>query len=296
MRELPSLIGLVSCACVVDTVPGVRERATVGLAMISLLAAATVLATYSFDSTNDINNIRPDFGTNYVRFVSLPAGYAQGTTAPWMPPANAASNFAIAFATGPSTNGPNYALDVRFLVSFYPTNVWMRYTTRRVHNNAGRMGVVSAGNADGNMKSIDSFYAQGQGTAWFQNSCMLPTFTNGEQWVEIRLFRFPIGGETNLWLIDNLQFYIPNPPTLTALPAAPTDLVATAASSSRIDLKWRFVSPPTGGSEIGRWTGSIFGPPAVIARTGRTKNTYSDTGLSETTEYFYVVRTFTPDP
>jgi len=73
-------------------------------------------------------------------------------------------------------------------------------------------------------------------------------------------------------------------------PAAPSNLAATAVSSSRIDLSWTEVSSETGFS-IERKTGEsgIFGE---IAQTGMNSMSYGDTGLSPSTTYFYRVRAY----
>ena len=73
-------------------------------------------------------------------------------------------------------------------------------------------------------------------------------------------------------------------------PAAPSNLAATAVSSSRINLSWTDVSSETGFS-IERKTGEsgIF---AEIAQTGMNSTSYSDTGLSPSTTYFYRVRAY----
>lgn len=74
---------------------------------------------------------------------------------------------------------------------------------------------------------------------------------------------------------------------------APTNLVATAASSSQINLSW--TAPPIGttytGFKIERAQNS-GGPWILIkADTGNTNTTYSDTGLSSGTRYYYRVST-----
>src|SRR5437667_34438 len=79
----------------------------------------------------------------------------------------------------------------------------------------------------------------------------------------------------------------------------PTNLTATAVSSSEIHLSW---TAPTGvglvvtGYEIERSTdgGSTWPPTPLVANTGSTATTYSDTGgLTHTTTYTYRVHTVT---
>src|SRR5438093_7729761 len=81
----------------------------------------------------------------------------------------------------------------------------------------------------------------------------------------------------------------------TSLVPPPTNLTATAVSSSEIHLSW---TAPTGvglvvtGYEIERSTdgGSTWPPNPLVANTGSTATTYSDTGgLTHTTTYTYRV-------
>ncbi len=69
------------------------------------------------------------------------------------------------------------------------------------------------------------------------------------------------------------------------IPAAPTDLVATAVSTSAIDLSWT-ASSGADSYHVKRATAS-GGPYTTIASP--TGTVFSDTGLSESTSYYYVV-------
>ena len=80
-----------------------------------------------------------------------------------------------------------------------------------------------------------------------------------------------------------------NATTLNGIPAAPTSLGAVAFSISQIDLSWTDNSPNESGFKIERKTGS-GGSYAEIATVGADVTTYSDTGLTEGTNYFYRVR------
>jgi hypothetical protein len=72
-------------------------------------------------------------------------------------------------------------------------------------------------------------------------------------------------------------------------PAAPSDLSATAFSSSQIDLSWSDNSANETGFELERKTGEA-GTFSLIASPGANVTIYSDTGLSPATTYFYRVR------
>jgi hypothetical protein len=77
--------------------------------------------------------------------------------------------------------------------------------------------------------------------------------------------------------------------TTTTPPAAPSGLTATAASSSQINLVWTDNSTNETGFEIDRKTGST-GSWSQIATTGAGVTSYSNTGLTASTTYYYRVR------
>ena len=74
-------------------------------------------------------------------------------------------------------------------------------------------------------------------------------------------------------------------------PNAPSDLAATAISPSRIDLSWQDNSDSEIGFNIERKTGA-GGTYSEIATLEADVTTYSDTGLSEDTTYYYRVRAY----
>jgi hypothetical protein len=75
------------------------------------------------------------------------------------------------------------------------------------------------------------------------------------------------------------------------VPAPPTGLTATAASSTQINLSWMASSTSGVTYSVFRSTTSGFTPSAAnqIA-SGLTGTTFSDTGLNASTTYFYVVQ------
>lgn len=73
--------------------------------------------------------------------------------------------------------------------------------------------------------------------------------------------------------------------------AAPTRLSAKAISSSRIDLSWADNSSVEWGYKIERKTG-LEGMYSEIAIVNADITTYSSTGLNESTDYYFRVRTF----
>jgi hypothetical protein len=102
-------------------------------------------------------------------------------------------------------------------------------------------------------------------------------------------------GTTYFIFVDGVQgdagdFTISLRPTIARTPAAPTDLVARAVSSSQIDLSWTDNSGDEQGFRIERsLNGSDF---TEIATVNPNVNTFSDTGLSANTTYFYRVVSF----
>ena len=74
-------------------------------------------------------------------------------------------------------------------------------------------------------------------------------------------------------------------------PTAPSDLSATATSSSTIVLSWTDNSLVESAFEVERKTGSE-GTYSQIATVDANVTTYSDTGLSESTTYYYRVRAY----
>jgi len=74
-------------------------------------------------------------------------------------------------------------------------------------------------------------------------------------------------------------------------PALPSQLTAGAASGNQIDLIWTDNSSDESGFKIERMTGSE-GTYSQIATVGADVESYSDTGLSEVTPYYYRVSAF----
>ena len=84
------------------------------------------------------------------------------------------------------------------------------------------------------------------------------------------------------WTIES------EPPT--EPPAAPTDLNATAASYSRIDLEWTDNADNEANFEIERSTAGSGGPFSPLETVAANTETYANTGLDPDGEYCYRVR------
>ena len=78
----------------------------------------------------------------------------------------------------------------------------------------------------------------------------------------------------------------------TTPPTAPTDLVASAASSSQIDLTWVDNDNTEAGFKIERCMGAGCSDFTQIATVGANVTSYSNTGLAASTSYSYRVQTY----
>jgi len=76
------------------------------------------------------------------------------------------------------------------------------------------------------------------------------------------------------------------------VPAAPSDLVATAVSARQINLSWKDNSTNEEGFRIERCKGSTCTNFAQIATVGANVTTYANTGLNKNTTYRYRVRAY----
>jgi hypothetical protein len=72
-------------------------------------------------------------------------------------------------------------------------------------------------------------------------------------------------------------------------PAPPSNLVASAASPTQINLNWTDNSGNEDGFKIERWNGSSY---SQINAVGASVNMYADTGLAPSTTYYYRVRAY----
>jgi hypothetical protein len=89
-------------------------------------------------------------------------------------------------------------------------------------------------------------------------------------------------------LIAGFMSAVTPPPPDTTPPAAPTNLTATAIRSSQIDLDW---SNNTEGDLLCYtvYRGATSGGPYNLVAGNVAVSAYSDTGLAESTTYYYVV-------
>ena len=208
-----------------------------------------------------------------------PRVHQQGTFAPdgfhrWMASAamDAAGNLALAYNVGGATLAPSIRYAGR-LASDPPgvlaqgENDLITGTGAQTHT-ASRWG-------DYSMLGIDPIDGC---TFWATSEYMATTSVAGWQ-TRIGAFRMPGCGNSG-------------PP-----PEAPTDLVAVAASPSRIDLTWTDRSSTETGFSVERCTGApaaCTSPTAFVPvrHTGADVTAYSDAALLPATSYTYRVRAY----
>lgn len=75
-----------------------------------------------------------------------------------------------------------------------------------------------------------------------------------------------------------------------AVPTAPTNLTATAVSTSQINLAWTDASNNESGFQVQRATDSGFTQNLVTSNLGANVTSFQSTGLAASTTYFYRVR------
>ncbi|MDE1829726.1 MAG: fibronectin type III domain-containing protein [Thaumarchaeota archaeon] len=138
------------------------------------------------------------------------------------------------------------------------------------------------------------------------NVLAISSVTSGTATLNIVTYDFPLAATINVYNSSNSViasssasiyggdvYSVSSSPGSSTAPQSPTDLTATAASSSQIALSWTAPSNNGGSSIIGykieRSTDSGTTWSTVTSGTGSASTTYSDTGLSSSTTYTYRV-------
>ncbi len=143
-------------------------------------------------------------------------------------------------------------------------------------NNELGFGIERKTGAGGTYVAIDSV---GAGVTSFSNTGLAP----GMQYF-YRVFAFNGGGNSAY----SNEVSVSTPPTP---PTAPSTLTATGVSNSQINLAWTDNASNETGFKIERKTG-VDGAYTQIATVGADITSYSNTGLTANTQYFYRVRAY----
>ncbi|NLX90404.1 MAG: hypothetical protein GXZ07_02240 [Firmicutes bacterium] len=192
------------------------------------------------------------------------------------------------------------------------------YTYRvRAYNDAGDSGysaeassaLESAPAAPSNLTAVPVSKYQIKLT-WTDNASNEEGFkierrTEGGKYVQIAEVEHNTTTYTDSWLSPNKTYYYrvraynsrghseysnESSAVTGVVPAAPSDLAAEAVSRSQITLSWKDNSDNETGFKIERRTSG--GSYVQIATLGANKRSYTDTGLSPNTSYYYRVRAY----
>lgn len=99
------------------------------------------------------------------------------------------------------------------------------------------------------------------------------------------LFKFYVGGNTTAVSLDKVVMTEPLPERDTVAPSAPSNLTASAVSSSAIDLQW---SASTDNVAVEDYL--VFRDGTQVATVAAASTTYRDSGLLASTTYSYTLR------
>ncbi|MEN9933877.1 MAG: hypothetical protein RLZZ387_456 [Chloroflexota bacterium] len=109
--------------------------------------------------------------------------------------------------------------------------------------------------------------------------------------IEVAGFNVPNGPQPFALVVDGATSVSESaPPPPPAVPAAPTNLAATAVSRSQINLTWTDTATNETGFTIERCRGATCTKFAQVATVGANVTSFSNTGLAKNTAYRYRVR------
>jgi hypothetical protein len=106
-----------------------------------------------------------------------------------------------------------------------------------------------------------------------------------------RLLAATLLAETAIACEEQQSLGLDSVPTFSVSPA-PSNASSVAVSQSQIQVTWQDNSPNESGFEVHRSITGASGPFTKLAGTGAGVTSYSDQGLTPTTEYCYRVRSF----
>jgi beta-galactosidase len=125
------------------------------------------------------------------------------------------------------------------------------------------------------------------------NAALLESFTATANSSGQIVIAFTLGA-ANQPVVSGIEIRSTSSGNCSAVPSAPTGLTATASSSSSIGLSWTAVTPPanctiSSYNVYGSTTSGFTPSSSNLIASGVTGTTYTDTGLTASTTYYYVV-------
>jgi len=259
------------------------HSASAALVKATLVNSAVDLLDENNDGLNDNANPIPNMheGWGLVNLAAATAGgrqFIDGTTS-LITTGTATYNFTVASAGSP--------LKATLAWSDYPS------TTAAAKNLVNDLDLVVTA-PDGTTYLGNVFaggWSQPNGTADRTNNLenvFVAGAAAGTWTISVRGYNIPSGPQPFALIVD-AAFGAPPPPVP---PSPPVGLIATAASSSRIDLTWTDASDNEDGFQIERCETAGCTTFAPAGQVGPNVAAFSDSGLAAGTTYNYRVRAF----
>jgi hypothetical protein len=263
----------------------------------------TVNATVTLPAGLQVIEIYEDTGGYNLNWMSFGAVEAPYGGTPWPIPGTIQSeNYdtggeGLAYHETDATNNggqyrPSEGVDVEncvdtgggYDVGWNYGGEWQNYTVNV--STAGTYAVTFrvANGTTGN----GSFHLQSEGGANLSGSVVVPPTGGWQTWTNVTANITLPAGQQILTVYDDAGGYNINYMTFAqvAIPAAPTGLTATA-SSGQIALAW---SPSSGASSYNVYSGTaVAGEGSTPIATGVMSTSYTNTGLTNGTNYYYTV-------
>jgi fibronectin type 3 domain-containing protein len=92
--------------------------------------------------------------------------------------------------------------------------------------------------------------------------------------------------------MTRVNYVLIDPVSAVSPPAAPTGLTIQSASGTSVNLAWLDNSSNETGFQLERSTASSFSPSSLVANLAAERTTYTDSGLTPATTYYYRIAAF----
>ena len=259
------------------------QSASAALVKATLINSAVDLLDENNDGVNDNANPIPNRheGWGRIDLAAATNGNRQFVDGPTALNTNGSATYTYTIGTAGSpfkitlawSDYPSTTTAAKNLVNDLDLIVTAPDGTRYL-GNAFAGGWSQTGGAADRTNNLENVYVQSAGSG---------TWT-----VEARGFNVPNGPQPFALVVSGAFGTAPPPPA----PLAPSNLVATAISATRIDLSWSDNSSNETGFDIERCQGAGCDTFANIAQAAAGATSYSDTGRASGTTYRYRVRAF----